>query len=81
MRMNSEWEKGFDAGYKFAVDNWNADTGKYMIELPETFVHRNGHYNCGYGEGLISGRSQKIESTFGKIKEIHWENGRAVIKR
>lgn len=51
------------------------------LQYPGNFVHRAGSYNCGFGEGIITGRSEVIHNAFGNIKSIHWENDSPVIKQ
>lgn len=79
--MSPEYEKGFNAGIEFATKNFNTQTGRYSKAFPDTFQHRVGIYNCGFGEGLITGRSEVIDKTFGELKSIHWSNGKPVIER
>lgn len=79
--MSKDWDLGFDDGYKFAYENWNPNTGHYTRPLPATFVHREGLYNCGFGEGLISGRSEVLRKTFGEYKSIHWAYGKPVVTK
>jgi hypothetical protein len=77
--MSAEYKKGFDEGFEFALTHFDATTGKYFISFPYWFTHRGDIKSCGFGEGLISGRSEKISITYGSVRGIHWENGRAII--
>lgn len=77
----NDWTKGFDDGYEFAIKNFNPQTGSYNIELPGSFRHRVGEYNCGFGEGLISGRGIVLDKTFPGWKRIHWPNGKADVTK
>lgn len=79
--MSTEYANGFDAGIEFAKRYFNPWTGKMTQDFPSYFVHRSGSYNCGFGEGLITGRGEKIHTTFGQIKSIYWENDNPVIKQ
>jgi len=79
--ISSEWNVGFDEGYKWAMDNYNPNSGMNMANYPNRFVHRGDAWSCGFGEGLISGRSQKMRDVFGYFKSIHWKNGKAIIER
>lgn len=79
--MSDEYGKGWQDGYDFALKHYDAHSGKMSEDYPDTFVHRQGSYNCGFGEGIISGRSKKIHDAFGKFKSIHWENGKAIVSR
>ena len=79
--MNKEWDDGFTAGFEFATQHYDPQTGTQDAPFPESFIHRAGSFNCGFGEGLISGRSDKIQKAFGKFKSLHWENGKPVIER
>ncbi len=68
--MDAEWQKGWQDGYNNASVNssltihYKSEGGKKVYsshgggaKFPETFQHRNGLYNCGYAEGMISGFS------------------------
>ena len=77
--MSEEYKNGFDAGFDFAKKNWDPQTGRQTKEFPKRFVHRGNVWSCGFGEGLISGRSELMTMTFGKFKSIHWSNGNAVV--
>lgn len=79
--MTDEWQNGFEAGYQFALNHYNPQTGTQNAPYPNAFIHREGAFNCGFGEGLITGRGVKIDEAFGKFKSIYWENGRAIVTR
>lgn len=55
--MSEEYERGFNDGIAWAMANYNVATGK--MKLPESFVHRGGLYNAGFGEGCLTGRIKK----------------------
>lgn len=77
--MSEEYERGFDEGFEFALTNFDATTGRYFISFPDWFRHRGDVKSCGFGEGLISGVSEKISITYGSIRGIHWKDGKAII--
>ena len=71
-----EWGKGFEDGIKYAIKNgsltihYNIIEGKKVFsgigggtkQLPEKFQHRAGLYNCGFGEGLLTGFGKYVDS-------------------
>lgn len=78
--MSNEYKSGFDDGYKFAVENFDANTGRYKVDLPDKFIHRGNTWSCGYGEGLISGRRRVMIQTFGNFTEISYASGKAKVE-
>lgn len=77
--MNEEYEKGFNDGIEWALKHFNPQTG--VTELPSSYIHRHGVYNKGFGEGLITGRSEVIEKTFGNsFTSISWSDGKVIVK-
>lgn len=78
-RMSEQWEKGFDDGYQFALLKYDPHTGSMKKNYPNKFVHRGDAWSCGYGEGLISGRSKQIDDAFPGYRSISWPGGRAEV--
>lgn len=70
--MSETYKQGFDAGYKFSIENWDPHTGNYSKSLPIEF-------NNGFVEGLISGRRFILDVTFPGYKKIYWPNRRAKV--
>jgi len=77
--MTDEYDKGFKDGLQFAIENYDPETGKMNSDLPKGFVHRFGHYNAGFAEGLITGRGKVIDKAFPNLKEIYWRDGKSIV--
>jgi hypothetical protein len=60
MASKTEWDKGWQDGYDFAVKYFVQ--GFYRKEWPKNWG--NGHYGSGYAEGQISGRSASLTRDF-----------------
>lgn len=70
--MTEKYKKDFDKGYEWSLKYFDPNTG--VTHLPEQF-------SGAFSEGLISGRSKLLTDTFGKYKQISWENGMVNIVR
>jgi hypothetical protein len=78
--MTAEYKAGFDEGFEFALTYFDANTGYYYISFPDWFNHRKDPKSCGFAEGLISGRADKVAITFGPVRGIYWSKGKPYIE-
>lgn len=79
--MSEEYKRGLKDGHKWALEHFDTITGK--MNFPKSFGtgENSNQYDCGFAEGGISGRSEKIEKEFGSIKSISFGNGKRIIER
>jgi hypothetical protein len=70
--MSEKYKKDFDEGFKYALQNWDPNTGR--MQYPDGFSN-------AFAEGVISGRYIVMKDTFGEFKSINWNGGKPNVVR